>query len=107
MRYRQSGFLAVEVGNISAETVPRLTVAFDADYIGQFTEVVFTPAIDEVTPESYLVQYDDVPPGEKRRVVIELQPDGYWQQEGEVAAAPGGTGSPPDVEAAFSTLVLP
>jgi hypothetical protein len=107
MRYRQDGFLVVEVGNIAADTVPTLTVAFDADYIDQFKEVVFTPSIDEVTPESYLVQFDDVPPGEIRRVVVELRPDSYWRQDGEVAGAPGGSGTPPDIEATISTLVLP
>jgi hypothetical protein len=86
-RYKMIEPMAVNVSNLSGQTPVTITVDFSRSYIEQFSAVNFTPAVKEITQNSYRVELPNVPAGETRRIAVELQAEQYWRHAGNVAAA--------------------
>lgn len=106
-RYKMVHPMVVTIENISAQTVPTVTVAFDTAYISQFSSVSFTPSPSEIDEDAYYVQLQDVRAGEVRQVVASLQAERYWMHEGEVAVSAGDVDAAEDVALEVNTFVFP
>jgi hypothetical protein len=102
-RYKMISPLQVAVRSLSSRPLSTVTVQFDRSYIEQFSEVTFTPAVKTVTDESYVVELQDVQPGETRYVSATLQAEEYGGKRGTVTVTAGGD----PVQAAVETFVFP
>ncbi len=103
-RFRTLRELGITVRNEGDTTLPMTTLQIDHSYLGAFTRVETTPAVEEVTPEHHEVPLGALPPGEARRVVATLEGDKYGRHAGRVrlVAQPGS-----DVAVDVATVVLP
>jgi hypothetical protein len=104
LRFRTMRELGITVRNEGETTVPMATLQIDQSYLGAFTRVQTTPAVEGVTPDHHEVPLGPLPPGEARRVVATLEGDKYGRHAGRVrlAAQPGS-----DVAVDIATVVLP
>lgn len=107
LRYKMAAPLVVRATNISAQTIPTVTVKFDRDYLFAFSGVTFQPAVDEINEEDYEVHLSQLAPGETRVIALELKAEEYWQQEGTVSAAAGAADAPPDVTVDVHSFLIP
>jgi hypothetical protein len=89
-RYKQIQPMEIFVHNISTSQIQTVTVSVDTGYLLSFSNVTFTPSVDEVTAEAHIVHLTDVKPGENRLVSVELQAEQYWQHRGTVAVQANG-----------------
>ncbi len=105
-RYRMLNTMEVSLENLSAQAIPTLTVRFDEDYISKFSSVVFSPQLDKITDEDYVVYLQDVQPGDIRIVNIEMQGDRYGRHSGVVSAT-AGEDSHGRVQVEVSTFIFP
>lgn len=86
VRYKRNEPISIVVQNLSASTFPTVTVAIDNAYINGFSTVTFTPDVDEVTADAFILHLEDVQPNESRRIAIEIQGEHYWGHTGTVTA---------------------
>ena len=108
VRLQTIGPMMVSVENISSQTVPTVTVTLSHEYISAFSNVTFSPSVDQITPDAYIVKLTNVQAGEQRMISItQLQAEEYWWHEGSVGVAAGGPDAPPDVEVDIGTFVFP
>lgn len=107
LRFKTIAPLVVRVTNLTAQTVPTVTVAFDQEYLSAFSNVAFQPAVDEITEEAYYVFLSDVKANETRLISIELQAEQYWRHQGTVAAKAGGADAASDVAIETQTFLFP
>jgi hypothetical protein len=105
-RYKMRNALELSLENLSAQTIPTLTVRLDADYISQFSDIAFSPQLDEITDEDYIVHLQDVQPGEVRVVTVEMQGDRYGRHSGTMSATAGGDGNG-RVQVEVATFIFP
>ncbi len=103
-RYKAPQSLEVSVRNTSAEALDDVTVTFDRAYIDAFEDVTFTPDVSEISDQVYQVQLDDVPPGDMRRITVDLKPRSYGTQRGTIAVSSTNSGEP---QVAVDTFVFP
>lgn len=87
-RYKMLNAVTVRVQNRSAQHLDTVTVAFDTDYVQQFSTVTFTPSVSTVS-EGYEVPLTDVAPGETRLVSMQIQGEHYGRHEGAVTVSAG------------------
>lgn len=103
-RYKMIENVNITVENTSGQSLPTIRVLVDSAYIDQFSTVKFTPSVQTVTGDHYIVELQDIAPGEARVVTIEIQAENYGQHEGEVRLE--GEGIDP-VTLELSTTSLP
>ena len=96
--------MEIYVENLSAGTMPTVTVSVDAAYLLPFSTVNFTPSVDEVTAAAYRIHLTNVEPGQIRLVTIQLQAEHYWRQAGAIAVQ-AADGEP--LVTQVSTFVFP
>jgi hypothetical protein len=96
--------LVVHVTNVSDGPLGDVELRLSRAYVAAFADVNFTPAPDDVTDEDYVFELTDLPPGETRTVVGEMQATGYWRREGAVTWSVGDEAGGP---LAFATFVWP
>jgi hypothetical protein len=82
-KFKQSKVLRVKVTNASANTLDTTTVSIDTAYLSRFRDVSVIP---EPT-ESYVVEFLQLKPGEKREVLAEIEGKDYGEQRGIVTIA--------------------
>jgi hypothetical protein len=103
-RYQQQHTLAVQLDNRSDRVLETVTIRFDRDYISRFAPATFTPQVDTITAEAYIVQLEAIHPGETRLIVVELKGEHYGLHRGSVTAA-AGNHTPLQVE--LQTFIFP
>jgi hypothetical protein len=105
-RYTYSMINSVEVSvhNLSAQSIPTVTVRIDRSYLDSFSHVNITPGPKTITEDAYEVELTDLTAGEVRRVVAEIQGDKYGMHEAFITAVPEGAGP---VEVSITTIVFP
>jgi hypothetical protein len=79
-------------------------VGFDASYISNFSDVTFTPSVDTVTDTTYIVNIDEVQPGETRQVSLSLKADAHWRHQGAIIVSPE---EGPGAQLSVTTWVFP
>jgi hypothetical protein len=100
-RFKQLESVHVLVENVSATYVDTLVVAFDPEYVRQFSTPTFIP-----TPtEPFEIEILAVEPGEIRRVWAELQGEQYGRHDGTIEAY--RQGSLDTARVFLSTFVFP
>lgn len=104
MRYGMFGRVIVEVINDSGEAAGPVTVQVDGSYLKQFEQIATAPAAETVTPAVFEFTIDEVPPGEGRKVVVEMKAEVPGRHTGLLAArGPGGDA----VQAEIATFIFP
>ena len=63
-----------------------ITVEFDREYVDHFSDLVFTPEVEQITPFIYEVALARVEPGQTHVVEVEMLGKDYWLHEGEITA---------------------
>jgi hypothetical protein len=86
-RYKQLNTMEVWVANVSTALIDTVTIAIDTAYASRFSTVTSIP--DFTLP--YSIDLLDIPPGERRLAIIELQGERYGTHEGEVRVIAGDT----------------
>lgn len=107
-RYRYKMVNALEVSVRNMETVPLATVEvrFAKGYIDHFSEATFTPQVEAITGEFYIVKLNDLQPEETRVVNVSLQGEQYGRHQGVIVVA--SSDNPADViEAPIATWIFP
>jgi hypothetical protein len=79
-RYKMLNSLNLDVSNTSAGPIDTITVALDTAYASRFSTVVGIPTFEF----PYTLELTDLPPGETRRVTIELQGERYGRHSGDL-----------------------
>ena len=85
-RYKMIDAIDVSVFNASSETIPVVQVRFDRSYIEQFSTVTFTPSVKEIAADAYVVELNDLQPGETGAVSVTIQAEIYGNHSGTVTA---------------------
>jgi hypothetical protein len=104
-RYLLPQEVTIHVQNTTSENVPIIMVDIGADYIDGFTQVAFSPDVDEVTGEAYRVELTDVDPGESRVVNIDIRGYSYGPRRDTVRASVDESGA--SVEVPIQTFIFP
>lgn len=79
-RYKMLNSITASVTNRSARPIDTIVVRLDSSYALRFSTVVFTPAAER----AYEAPLTDVPPGETRLMVIEIQGERYGRHTGRL-----------------------
>lgn len=103
-RYKMINDLNVLVTNESDQTIPTLTVRFSRDYIDQFSTVTFTPSVNHITHDVYVVELTNVAAGESSAITVELQGERYGEHRGTVSASGDGLET---AAAELTTFIFP
>jgi hypothetical protein len=104
-RYNMVAGAEILVKNISSQDVPAVTVTIDNNYLDAFTDVGFTPEVDEVDDKAHKIELQDLRAGETRQVTLEMRAEKYGVHSGEVSAQAGsGEGT---VRVELDTLIFP
>lgn len=103
-RYKTDESLRIMVQNRTEQTQEDVTVRVSTDYIAHFSNVVFTPDTDQITPEAYEVELGALEAGEARIITVDLVGKDAGQHAGTVSvrAAAGDV-----LPVAVTTLVFP
>lgn len=88
-RYKTIGTLEARVSNTGATALPAVTVRFERAFVDAFSTTSFTPSPSRVTDEAYEVQLGDLPAGETRLVLVQVQAEAYWWHAGFVEVSAG------------------
>jgi hypothetical protein len=102
--YNQTEQIEIRVHNLSAHTIPSVTVRVDAAYLRAFSKIQFTPSVDEVSEEWFQVHLPEVNPEESRQVVVEYHSQSFWRREGMIRIEPEGSTA---LETRISTFIFP
>jgi hypothetical protein len=89
-RYKMAQTLNVRLRNISTETLPGVQVSFDRSYIESFTNTTFTPNVNTIDAEAYVVDLGELAPDATREVTVQLSPEKRGQLQGTVSASVPG-----------------
>lgn len=103
-RYKMMNPIHASIHNTSGQHLPSVIVNFDRDYIDGFSNVTFTPEVKFITDEAYVLELTELPPGEIRVVLVEIEADKYGRHHGTITAVPGAGES---VSVSFDTFVFP
>jgi hypothetical protein len=93
IRYKMLAPLTVYITNRTDTPLETLTVRFDRAYIEGFSQVTFTPQAQTVDEDAYVVELQDVQPGETRVVEGDLQAEKYGEYKGSVMVSADGVDS--------------
>ena len=99
LRFENSHRLLVRIQNRGQSPVSEVSLAFDPSYMHAFAPVTFEPA--PATP--YLVNIENLDPGESRLVVVQVTADEYGSHRGWISLAADGT----EARIQLSTFILP
>lgn len=102
--YNQSDRIEIHMRNLSAASIPTMTVGVDAAYLRAFSDLQFTPAVAEVQDDWFRVHFNEVGPGERYRLLIEFRSQRIGPSTGRIRIEPDGAEA---VEVEVSTLILP
>jgi hypothetical protein len=103
-RHGRTNPLRITVANLSPQPVADLTVAVSRDYIDRFSEVKFLPELTTADETAFLLQFDNVPAGAERRVVVELRAWEHGRHRATVTVSVDGVAN---VQTTFTTIVFP
>lgn len=103
IRYKKLEPISINVQNLSAVTFPTVTVTIDDAYLNAFSTVTFTPDVDEVTADKFILNLNNLQPQESRRILVEVQAEHYWNHTGNVNAEYEET----HVGVTISTFIFP
>lgn len=73
--YEAYNHIEVTVRNESAGTLSGVTIEFDRELLGQFSQLSVNPSLSEITETVYRVELDDIESGGERVVTLDYQPD--------------------------------
>lgn len=88
LRYKMIDAVAISLTNTSAQTIPTLQIEIDRSYVEGFSEVTFTPAIDQITGTVYIMELTDLQPGDTRVVSFAIQAEKYGKHQGAITVTP-------------------
>ncbi|MBI1296718.1 hypothetical protein GC175_17315 [bacterium] len=80
-----------------------MTVTLDDTYLNGFSARAFTPDVDEVTADAFILHLKDEQLNEARRIAVEVQGEQYWGHVGAVTAEAGDT----HADVTIRTFVFP
>lgn len=103
-RYTMVDSIRVTVHNASAQPLTAVQVNFARAYIDSFSNVAFTPAVDFITDEFYVLELSDLQPQETRVIAIDIKSKEYGHHKGTVTAVPDNGES---VTLSLATFVFP
>ena len=75
--------------NTSDQAIPVLTVSIEKAFLDNYSDISFTPDVDAITDEAYIIRLEDVPPGEARIVTYDSKGKIAGQHHGTVTATTG------------------
>jgi hypothetical protein len=82
--YRMNNTIELTIRNTSSQAMPTITVSLDKSYMHAFDAIQFTPDSVMLTDTAYVVDLQDVGPGEARSISIDYEPSRYWQHQGNL-----------------------
>lgn len=86
-RYKMTNPVEVTVHNTSTAPLATVEVRFAKAYIDQFSDPVFTPQVETITDQFYIVQLRDLQPEETQVVTVSLQGERYGRHQGVIIIA--------------------
>jgi hypothetical protein len=102
--YNQPDRLHIHVRNLSMITIPTVTVGIEDAYLRAFSEIQFTPAVDQVEDEWFQVHFNDVSPEGIYGLLVEFHSQGIGPHSGRIRVQPEGSEA---VEMQISTFIFP
>jgi hypothetical protein len=103
-RYGMNHSISVSVTKLSERSPATVTVAFDPAYIEHFSEVNFVPSAERLSRDGFVVELGAIESGETKFVMVEMQSEHYWAQNGVITVSPA-SGEP--VTVTVSTMTFP
>lgn len=79
----------IRVQNTSDQAIPVLTVSIEKAFLDNYSDISFTPDVDAITDEAYIIRLEDVQPGEARIVTYDSKGKIAGQHHGTVTATTG------------------
>jgi hypothetical protein len=98
-RARLSKPINVVVENRSTQVLDTVEVSFDSTFVDRFPAIVFVPE----PRDAYVVSLEDLQPGERRRVHVEIDGDRAGRHQGRVVVRAGADSAAVELR----TLVFP
>ncbi|MCE7986160.1 MAG: hypothetical protein DYG89_33710 [Caldilinea sp. CFX5] len=86
-RYKMANPVEVAVHNDSTAPLAAVEVRFAKAYIDQFSDTTFTPQVETITDQFYIVRFRDLQPDETRIVTVSLQGERYGRHQGVIVVA--------------------
>ncbi|HEY3477015.1 MAG TPA: hypothetical protein VGK56_20520 [Anaerolineales bacterium] len=87
-RYKMIDAVTVSLTNISAQPFATAHIGFDREYVEGFSAVIFTPSVKHITDTVYLVELNDLQPGETRIISVSIQAEEYGRHKGTITVTP-------------------
>jgi hypothetical protein len=103
-RHGRTNPLRITVTNRSPQPLAHLTVAVSRDYVERFSEVAAVPEITAIDEAAFLIEFEEIPPGAERRVLLELR---AWEHGYHRATVWVNVDGVPNAETFFTTIVFP
>lgn len=100
LRFEQITTMDIDVTNVGRTSIDTVVVSIEPAYLSRFSGVAITPSPSEV----FEVELTNVPPGETRRVHVEMDAMRPGRHRGAVSATGGGADT---ARLAVSTIVFP
>jgi hypothetical protein len=102
--YRMSSTIELSIRNTSAESMSAIKVSLERSYMRAFDSIQFIPDSVTLTEGAYIIELNNVSPGETRRISIAYEPKRYWQHQGNLNISADGAAP---VEIPLQTFVFP
>jgi hypothetical protein len=102
--YRMSSTMELSIRNTSTALIPAIRVSLERSYMRAFDSIQFIPDSVTLTEGAYIIELNNVSPGETRRISIDYQPKRYWQHQGNLNISADGAAP---VEIPLQTFVFP
>jgi hypothetical protein len=85
-RYKMIDTVMVSFTNVSARTLSSVQVEFERAYVEKFSTVAFTPSVKHVTDAAYIVEVNELLPGETRIISVTIQAEKFGRHAGSITA---------------------
>lgn len=90
--------------NKSAQDLTMLRAIIDRSYLKNFNGVRSTPEIKEINNDNYVITFPNIPAGETRRLLIDLQPQRIGRHKGTIIISDGESDI---IDLSMHTVILP
>ena len=77
----------IHVENTSNQTISNLTIQIEKSFLDNYSDLSFTPEVDEITEQAYVIELLDVQPGETRIVAYDSRGKIVGSHQGRITAS--------------------